>query len=98
MASQTLSRKQCGVRNDGHVVCWGANNAGELGVGDTDEHAGAVEVLGLTDAVEIAAGANHTCVLRSDQSVWCWGSNAYRQLGTSSTDLVQLPSPVELPD
>jgi len=88
----------CGVRNDGHVVCWGANNAGELGVGDTDEHAGAVEVLGLTDAVEIAAGANHTCVLRSDQSVWCWGSNAYRQLGTSSTDLVQLPSPVELPD
>jgi alpha-tubulin suppressor-like RCC1 family protein len=88
----------CGVRNDGHVVCWGANYSGQLGVGDTDEHEGAVEVLGLTDALEIAAGADHTCVLRSDQSVWCWGSNAYQQLGTGSTDLVELPSPVELPD
>jgi len=88
----------CGVRNDGHVVCWGANYSGQLGVGDTADHEGAVEVLGLSDAVEIAAGADHSCVLKSDQSVWCWGSNAYQQLGTSSAELVGLPSPVELPD
>jgi alpha-tubulin suppressor-like RCC1 family protein len=33
------------------------------------------QVQGLTDVVEISAGAWHTCARRRDQTVWCWGAN-----------------------
>jgi alpha-tubulin suppressor-like RCC1 family protein len=88
----------CGLRNDGHVLCWGANYAGQLGVGNADEHDGAVEVLGLDGVVEIAAGSDHTCALKSDESVWCWGDNTYQQFGTGSPEPYGLPSQVELRD
>jgi alpha-tubulin suppressor-like RCC1 family protein len=75
-------RHACGVREDGHVVCWGLNDRGQLGVGDADEHAGALEVVSLSDVVEIASGNDHTCALTGDESVWCWGDNSHEQLGT----------------
>ena len=35
-------------------------------------------------AVQIAAGANHTCVLTNDGTVWCWGSNGNVELGAAT--------------
>ena len=34
-----------------------------------------VQVSGLSDVIDIAAGAEHSLALRTDGSVWVWGSN-----------------------
>jgi alpha-tubulin suppressor-like RCC1 family protein len=38
-------------------------------------------VTGVTDAVIIAAGPNHTCAGSAANTVRCWGANEYGQLG-----------------
>jgi hypothetical protein len=40
-----------------------------------------VQVSGISDAVQVAAGGLHTCARLGNGSVKCWGDNAYGQLG-----------------
>ena len=65
----------CARRKDGTVWCWGT--AGQSGT-ETEESAMhpipyPVAVVGITDAVQLAAADVFTCARRSDGSVWCWG-------------------------
>ncbi len=73
-------------RSNGTVWCWGWNNNGQLGNGTTlpADNTSAVQVSGITDAVAVAGGANHTCALRSTGQVSCWGKNANGQLGNGT--------------
>lgn len=75
----------CALRESGEVVCWGNNNAGQLGDRSTKDRKEPVEVDGLTDATDVAAGGAHTCALRASGEVLCWGSNADGQLGDGTT-------------
>ena len=94
----------CAVRSNGTVACWGLNTSGQLGsgaVGGIDQptvHAGHVVVPGgtlLGDAVQITAGAAHTCALMRDTTVRCWGENSLGQLGTGSAGADRpFPTPV----
>jgi hypothetical protein len=77
----------CALRSDGSVVCWGANDHGQLGNGSSGSAAAAAVAVvddhgtpigGIT---AIAAGANHTCALRGDKTVVCWGDDGAGQLG-----------------
>jgi len=80
----------CAVLDDGNVKCWGLNNTGQLGIGDTDargdqpcamgESLPVVDLGGLR-ATSIATGGNHTCVVLEDGNVRCWGANTRGQLG-----------------
>ena len=58
------------------MLCWGANDAGQLGDGTTQGRARPAPVPGLADVVQIAAGAAHTCARLGDGTVRCWGSFA----------------------
>lgn len=69
----------------GGVMCWGANNFGQLGNGGTTASLAPVTVSGLTNAVELAAGLDFTCVRRADRRVSCWGRNVNGTLGGGST-------------
>lgn len=71
----------------GKAHCWGQNDTGQVGVGNTTTggvtvrpspvQAGAMQ--GRVTA--IAAGLSHTCAI-ADTKAYCWGSNTDGQLGT----------------
>jgi alpha-tubulin suppressor-like RCC1 family protein len=68
-------------------LCWGANQAGQLGSGAKTDRAGAAPIAGEIAASAIAAGGAHTCAIDSlDTRMWCWGRGNAGQLG--STPLV----------
>jgi alpha-tubulin suppressor-like RCC1 family protein len=70
----------CAIRAGGAVRCWGSNSKGQLGNGASDGgSATPVDVVGLTDAVELAAGGEFTCARRVGGGVRCWGDG--RELG-----------------
>jgi alpha-tubulin suppressor-like RCC1 family protein len=64
----------CALRGStGDVACWGANGAGQLGVGDMLPHPGVVSSALFTGGVEIVAGSDHSCVRTPAGSMFCWG-------------------------
>lgn len=73
------------------VICWGANNFGQLGNGMTTpsftyqfEH---VNAVGLAiGATAVTAGSNDTCAITGGGALWCWGMNRYGELGTGTFD------------
>lgn len=78
----------------GAVKCWGANDSGQLGIGNTNgigddpneiANQAAVNLGTGRMAVEVFAGSAHTCVLLDNGSVKCWGENDFGQLGQGTT-------------
>ncbi len=78
----------CALRVHGNVVCWGANNVGQLGDDtpiDLDRNSRLQRwtvgpVVEINNATAIAAGGAHTCALLRT-GVVCWGRNVSGQLG-----------------
>jgi len=72
----------CTVKNDGELWCWGWNAAGQLGDGTNTDKYFPWQITSVgKNAVEIAAGYDHTCARMKDGSLWCWGLNNDGQLG-----------------
>ena len=78
----------CAILEDGPLVCWGRNHAGQLGVGDrVDKLVPTVVSLGTgRSAQAISLALTHTCALLDDHSVKCWGGNAQGQVGMNERD------------
>jgi cysteine-rich repeat protein len=86
----------CALLNDGGVKCWGYNEYGQLGLGDTAHRGDSAGEMGDSlpavslgagkSAVALAAGHAHTCARLNDDSVKCWGLNNYGQLGLGDND------------
>jgi cysteine-rich repeat protein len=81
----------CALLDTGKVRCWGDNVSGQLGYGNTDgigddeNPSVAGDVIVGYDAVQIAAGKDHTCALLNNGAVRCWGNGSYGQLGHGNT-------------
>jgi alpha-tubulin suppressor-like RCC1 family protein len=83
---------------DGSLKCWGRNDAGQLGRGDTlpigdDELPATIGSINLSHepsvrAVTLSAGAQHTCAILSDRTLKCWGDGSHGQLGYGTTHAV----------
>lgn len=75
------------------VRCWGANDRGQLGVGNTTtvatpyslDSTGFVALGWADDTQGIATGFSHSCAWSASQ-IKCWGSNSSGQLGINSND------------
>ena len=70
---------QSGIGLQWLVWAWGLNESGQLGDGGTE--AANVAVMVLTNAVQIAAGANHSLAVDNESNVWAWGNDGSGQLG-----------------
>lgn len=81
----------CVILADGRVKCWGRNNSGQLGLGDTNNRGDTAGEMGANlssvalgtgrTAVEVACGLDHVCALLDDASVKCWGFGGGLGLG-----------------
>jgi len=73
----------CGIREragDRTLYCWGKNDAGQLGQGDTTVQYLPQQVGSSTNWLKVTAGSNHVCGIRSD-GLYCWGENSMGALG-----------------
>jgi E3 ubiquitin-protein ligase HERC3 len=71
------------------VICWGANDSGQLGVpNEGNVLVPPTSAVALGDdavVVQVSAGGAHTCALLNNGRVKCWGSNDRGQLGLGHT-------------
>src|SRR4029453_17040006 len=79
------------VLENGSVRCWGGNDTGQLGYGDTDDRGDNANEMGDDlDPIDLGAGRTasavvggsfHSCALLDGGAVKCWGANDVGQLG-----------------
>ena len=89
-------RFACAILDTGQVKCWGRNDEGQLGQGDTINRGEAVGTMGddllAVDlgldpsdqpytAKQIEAGEEYVCAILNNDQLKCWGYNSYGNLG-----------------
>ncbi|MHA7634892.1 RCC1 domain-containing protein [Corallococcus sp. M7] len=83
----------CALLDTGALRCWGANAYGQVGNGNPDYATPLTSVApgsGLR-AVQVAAGAQHTCALLESGQLQCWGNGARGRLGYANTRSLSAP-------
>ncbi len=89
------SQHTCALLEDGRVKCWGANDAGQIGLlgwayrgnkpGQMGDALPAVDLGTGVRPVSLHVHHVHTCALLDDGRVKCWGGNFNGQLGLGDT-------------
>ena len=86
----------CALVSSGYVLCWGRNNVGQLGYGDTwtrgdfpgemGSNLPAVSMGSVWAATSISCGSFFSCAVAGGV-VKCWGQNNFGQLGAGISAL-----------
>jgi cysteine-rich repeat protein len=86
----------CALLGGGAAKCWGRNDRGQLGLGDTlprgdgpgemGDALPEVELGPSGEIIAIAAGGSFTCALFFDGAIKCWGDNTFGRLGLGDTE------------
>lgn len=74
----------CATRSDNTGECWGRNDKGQLGDGNTTDSNVPVPLVLGEQVLDIQGGHQHTCALLVDGTVRCVGWNDKGQLGDGS--------------
>ena len=93
-------RHTCALLASGSVSCWGENESGQLGNGESGSNVYStvpVRVQNITDAVAMGAGWEHACAVHATGEVSCWGDNSRGELGNGEESGFQ-PLPVKVGD
>ena len=69
------------LSKSGTVYSWGRNTEGQFGVSNTTNSSYPINMLKVTNVIQISGGAYHVAMLLADSSVWVTGYNNFGQLG-----------------
>jgi alpha-tubulin suppressor-like RCC1 family protein len=75
----------CGVTQTDQVYCWGLNQNGQLGIGNTVNRTRPAPVSGGRQFRQVDAGGHHTCAVTTGNLAYCWGLNFNGALGDGTT-------------
>ncbi|WP_327210282.1 hypothetical protein [Rhizobium leguminosarum] len=96
VGSTAGSAFSCAV-SSGKLYCWGSNDVGQLGVGDSNARTTPTLVSALGSTVtDIDASMQFACAVSASQA-YCWGDNGYGQLGDGSKTRRLAPVLVSMP-
>jgi alpha-tubulin suppressor-like RCC1 family protein len=98
IGSQSDNGHTCSLNSLGAVTCWGSNDVGQLGLGDTTQRTGVVATsTGLASGVAKIALANYTdsYAITNAGTAYGWGYNNQGELGLGNT--TQQNSPQLIP-
>ena len=87
---------QCAASRDGTARCWGINQSGQLGRGDTVSSGTPEPVANLAGVKVIAGGLEHACA-RTATDIYCWGRNWAGAIGDGTTTDSLIPVKVVAP-
>lgn len=76
---------------DTFVQCWGLNEEGQLGIGNTTSMDSPTTVPDSTGAIQISAGDFFTSILTNTGEIKSWGGNSEGQLGNGFFFRRQMP-------
>lgn len=79
------ARHTCALFSTGRIKCWGANDHGQLGIGELTDYMPPIQVVSSVDFTAIAAGGDTTCALTATGATYCWGRNDEGQTGVGET-------------
>lgn len=96
----------CGIDETLRLLCWGANDSGQLGNGTTEpslvptpvassESYAAVAVVSLERQVGNGQRLGHVCALTKGMEVQCWGDNYSGQITLRGIGMSTLPVAIE---
>jgi alpha-tubulin suppressor-like RCC1 family protein len=90
----------CAILTDQTVRCWGKNDQGQLGLGNTNIVTGTPNALGKVDigglAQSVVLGSSWACALLTTGGVHCWGSNTGGRLGTGTITPLNTSTPSQI--
>ena len=79
------------AEQNGTVWTWGANNAGQLGTGNSTSSGSPVQTLVITNAIGVSAGDSYSLALLANGKVMSWGTNGFAELGNGTTTSSNAP-------
>ena len=82
------------LKNDGTVYSSGLNGNGQLGHGDTTNRSSATLISGLSDVIQVSAGAGTSLFLLKDGTVKSCGKNDNNQISPGSTSDITTPAAI----
>ena len=84
---ESTTSTRCAILATHSIRCWGANDVGQLGIGDSVNHEtipnrlSDVQLGTGRTATSVAVGYNHVCALLDNATIKCWGYNISGELG-----------------
>jgi len=105
LASKTIKKidlngnGSCTVASDNKAYCWGANTAGQLGIGTAVNSNVPVAVstagaLANRSIRSVSFGVTFACAVTTSNKSFCWGAGTSGQLGNGSTTASNVPNAV----
>lgn len=83
-----------GIKTDGTLWAWGANNEGELGDGTSTTRIVPTQIGTATNWKKVVTGAQYTIGLKTNGTLWAWGYNSLGQLGIGTTFNRNVPTQI----
>ncbi len=87
----------CAITDQGVTRCWGVNNHGQDGTGNTVGLASPEPVDATVRFARVFAGGEHSCGLTADGHAYCWGRGDTGALGNGELRDALSPVPVAGP-